>query len=80
MNSRNYLQQEQRLYEILYSNIDWVSKVQNIIKLGFDEEVAEEIVEHHQAGSRAPVYYERLDFADLDDEDTELFTEEPKTS
>jgi hypothetical protein len=57
--------------EILFSNTDPVSKVQQIIKLGFDPEVADEIVERHQVGTaRAPVYYERLDFADLDDEPT----------
>jgi hypothetical protein len=69
MSSRNYAHQEQRLDEILFSNSDALSKVQNIIKLGFDAEVADEIVERHLAGTRTPVYYERLDFADLDDID-----------
>ncbi len=68
MSSRDYIHQEQRLDEILFSNVDALSKVQNIIKLGFDPEVADEIVERHQIGTRAPVYYERLDFADMDDE------------
>ncbi len=72
MGSRDYIHQEQRLDEILFSNIDPLSKVQHIINLGFDPEVADEIVERHQAGSREPVYYERLDFADLDDEPEEL--------
>lgn len=67
MTKRNHLQQEQRLEEILFSNIDAASKAQRIIHLGFDPEVADEIVERHQAGAQAPVYYERLDFADLDD-------------
>jgi hypothetical protein len=69
MSSRDYTQQEQRLDEILFSNADSLTKVQNIIKLGFDAEVADEIVERHQIGTRAPVYYERLDFADLDDDE-----------
>ncbi len=69
MSSRNYAQQEQRLDEILYANIPDVSKVQSIIELGFDAEVADEIVERHQMGTRAPVYYESLDFADLDDDE-----------
>ena len=77
MSSRNYLQQEQRLDEILFSNVDSLTKVQQIIRLGFDAEVADEIVERHQIGTQAPVYYERLDFADLDDD--ELHDEgEPK--
>jgi len=40
------------------------------MKQGFDEEVADEIVSRHMEGARAPVYYERLgyaDFVDLDD-------------
>ncbi len=69
MNNRDHARQEQRLDEILFSNVDDVSKVQHIMKLGFDAEVADEIVERHQTGSRAPVYYERLDFADMDDDD-----------
>lgn len=68
MSDRDYTHQEQRLDEVLFSNIDALSKVQHIIKLGFDPEVADEIVERHQSGTRAPIYYERLDFADLDDE------------
>lgn len=74
MNNRNDLHQEQRLFDILWSNVDDVTKTQQITKLGFDPEVADEIVERHQIGARAPVYYERLDFADLDD-DEELFTD-----
>jgi hypothetical protein len=68
MNQQNHTHQEQRLEEILFSNIDAASKAQGIIRLGFDPEVADEIVERYQAGAQAPVYYERLDFADLDDE------------
>ena len=68
MSDRDYTHQEQRLDEVLFSNIDALSKVQHIIKLGFDPEVADQIVERHQSGTRAPIYYERLDFADLDDE------------
>lgn len=71
MGHRDYLMQEQRLDEILFSNIDPISKVQHIVNLGFAPEVADEIVERHQIGTKAPVYYERLDFADLDDIDPE---------
>jgi hypothetical protein len=67
MSERDVFWQEQRLEEILFSNIDPVSKVQQIIRLGFDPEVADEIVERHQTGTQSAVYYERLDFADLDD-------------
>jgi hypothetical protein len=67
MSERDVIWQEHRLEEILYSNADPVSKVQQIIRLGFDPEVADEIVERHQMGTQSPVYYERLDFADLDD-------------
>ncbi len=52
--------QERRLEEILFSNIDPISKVQQIIKLGFDPEIADQLVERHQMGAREPVYYERL--------------------
>jgi hypothetical protein len=68
MSERDAVWQEHRLEEILFSNTDPVSKVQQIIRLGFDPEVADEIVERHQIGTQAPVYYERLDFADLDDD------------
>jgi predicted ribosome quality control (RQC) complex YloA/Tae2 family protein len=69
MNYRAPESQEKRLEEILFSSTDPVSKVQQIIRLGFDPEVADEIVERHQIGTQSPtVYYERLDFADLDDE------------
>ena len=67
MSKRSLLRQEQRLDEILFSNSDPMRKSQQIIKLGFDPEVADEIVERHIIG-RGPVYYERLDFADMDDE------------
>jgi hypothetical protein len=72
MGKRSLLQQEQRLEEILFSNSDPARKSQQIINLGFDPEVADEIVERHLIGTRGPVYYERLDFADLDDEDTKF--------
>jgi hypothetical protein len=68
MSEHDVVWQERRLEEILFSGTDPVSKVQQIIRLGFDPEVADEIVERHQIGTKPPVYYERLDFADLDDE------------
>jgi hypothetical protein len=60
--------QERRLEEILNSKTDDTSKAQHIVRLGFDPEIADEIVERHQLGKRTPVYYESLDFADLDDD------------
>lgn len=68
MSERDAIWQERRLEEILFSSTDPVSKVQQIIKLGFDPEVADEIVERHQIGTQSPVYYESLDFADMDEE------------
>ena len=67
MSDQNAVWQERRLEEILFTDTDPVSKVQQIIKLGFDPEIADEIVERHQLGSQSLVYYERLDFADVDD-------------
>ena len=58
------LWQERRLEEVLMSGIDPVSKVRQIMGLGFSEEAADEIVERYQTGLQAPVYYERLGFAD----------------
>lgn len=55
---------EKRLEDVLYSDADPVSKVQQIIDLGYDEEVASEIVERYQIGQHTPVYYERLEFED----------------
>jgi hypothetical protein len=82
MSQRNAVWQERRLEEILFSSTDPVSKVQQIIRLGFDPEVADEIVERHQTGTQAPAYYESLDFADLDDDpeqDVELLETESAT-
>ena len=60
--------QEQRLSEILgASRLDDVGKSQAIIRLGFDPEIADELVERHHLGRRQPEYYETLNFADLDD-------------
>lgn len=79
MSERDVVWQERRLEEILFSDTDPVSKVQQIIRLGFDPEVADEIVERHQLGSQSLVYYERLDFADLDDEPATNGHPKPKT-
>lgn len=64
--------QEKRLEEILDSNLDALSKVQQVIHLGFEPEVADEIVERHQLGSMTPVYYETLVFDNSDDDDYPL--------
>ncbi len=68
MSEHDLAWQEKRLEEILDSNIDAISKVQQVIRLGFEPDVADEIVERHQLGSRAPVYYETLVFDDNDEE------------
>ncbi len=62
MSERDVIWQEKRLYEIMYSNATPTEKVQQIVRLGFDDEVAEELVERHESGSKAPVYYETLEF------------------
>lgn len=63
MSDKDVLWQERRLEEILYSSADPVTKVQHIIRLGFDPDAADQIVERHQVGLQTPmVYYERLDF------------------
>lgn len=63
-NEMRTIWQERRLEEILMSSIDPVSKVRQIMGLGFSEEAADDIVERYQTGQQAPVYYERLDFDD----------------
>ena len=62
MSDSDMLWQERRLEEILFSNSDAGSKVQQIIRLGFEPETADALVERHQLGTQAPVYYETLDF------------------
>lgn len=70
MSQKDIAWQERRLEELLYTDLDPVSKVQQIMRLGFNEEAANELVERHQLGLQSPVYYERLDFVD-DFEDDE---------
>ena len=60
MSEQDAMWQERRLEEILDSNADAASKSQQIIRLGFDPEVADELVERRQLGDRMPVYYESL--------------------
>ncbi len=62
MSGRDIVWQERRLEEILYSNVDAADKVQQVMRLGFDEEIANELVERHLVGSQTPVYYESLQF------------------
>ena len=67
MGEKDTIWQERRLEEILYSSADPVTKTQQIIRLGFEPEAADQIVERHQVGLQTPmVYYERLDFEDYD--------------
>jgi hypothetical protein len=61
--------QERRLEEVLMSSIDPMSKVRQIMGLGFSEDMAEEVVTRYQSGQQAPVYYERLDFLEEVPED-----------
>ena len=61
--------QEQRLEELLYADLDPVSKVQRIVDLGFSEEMANGLVERQQLGLQNTVYYESLDFVDDDERD-----------
>ncbi len=63
MSNNDMLWQERRLEEILFSNSDDVSKTQQIVRLGFEPETADALVERHQQGTQAPVYYESLLFA-----------------
>jgi hypothetical protein len=62
MSERDIVWQERRLEEILFSNSDANNKVQQIIRLGFEPETADALVERHQMGMDSPVYYERLDY------------------
>jgi hypothetical protein len=66
MSEKDTLWQERRLEEILYSNADDASKSQQIIRLGFDPEIADRLVEQHQLGTQTPVYYESLRPDELD--------------
>lgn len=59
---RQHEWQERRLEEILFSNGEATEKVHQIMRLGFDEEIANELVERNMSGSRMPVYYETLQF------------------
>jgi len=62
MKDRDMMWQERRLEEILFSNSDAISKVQQIIRLGFEPETADALVERHQLGMDAPVFYETMEY------------------
>lgn len=73
MSESEQLRQERRLEEILDTDIDAVRKVQHIMRLGFSEEAATEMVERHEMGLQEPVYYERLNIPEYDEvEDEDL--------
>lgn len=76
MSERDIVWQERRLEEILYSNADAASKSQQIIRLGFEPEIADELVERYQLGTQTPAYYESLRPEDLELYD-ESGTDEP---
>jgi hypothetical protein len=74
MSERDALWQERRLEEILDSSIDAASKAQHIIRLGFEPEFADELVERKQLGRNVPMYYESLrpdEIAMYDETDTD---------
>jgi len=52
--------QQHELAKVLASPANLIAKVQAVMRLGFSEEVADDLVERHQLGQRLPVYYERL--------------------
>lgn len=60
MEIQNELFGRQAIDDILTRDEDPVTKVQQIVNLGFEEEVANGIVERYQVGQNAPVYYEQL--------------------
>jgi hypothetical protein len=51
--------------EILFSDIDPVSKVQQVIRLGFGSNVADKIVERHSIAQETPTHYDQMDFDNL---------------
>lgn len=71
MNTYDERFHQQRLTEILEArNTDDVDKSQAIMKLGYDPEVADDLVARHHLGRHQPDYYETLsslNFAELDD-------------
>jgi hypothetical protein len=76
MSKHDTVWQEQRLEELLYTDLDPVSKVQKIVSLGLSEEAANSLVERHQLGLQNAVYYESLDFIDDDDAYVDTETDE----
>lgn len=53
--------------EVLMLDEDPVTKVQQIIDLGFEEEVANAAVERYQIGQQSAVYYEQLPLGRFED-------------
>ena len=45
---------------ILDSSDDLITKVQKVMRLGFVEEVADDLVERHQLGFKQPAYYDPM--------------------
>lgn len=66
MSDRDKMLQERRLDEVLNTDLDAVSKVQRVMRLGFTESAASRLVERHQLGLQMPVFYEHLDLVDDD--------------
>ena len=52
--------QQRQLRKILASRDPLMTKVQRVMRLGFGEEVAEDLVERYQLGQQPLAYYERL--------------------
>lgn len=66
---KRYQTDQTKLERVLISSHDAITKVRQIMTLGFDQEVAEDIVERHQLGQQMPVYYERLPLSFAPDKD-----------
>ncbi len=62
------LERERQIEEVLMSQRDAVTKVRRLVKLGVEEEEADEIVGRYQTGQMSPVYYERLEHFDEEDD------------
>lgn len=61
-------EENSRLQAVLFSNEPPNEKVRQIIKLGYDDEVASDLVERYYYGRQMPVYYEKLGAPDYNDE------------
>jgi len=68
------LRRERLKEDILLSGQDPISKLQGLMRLGYSEETANDIVERYQFGQVNPVYYERIDFEESGYDDIDRIT------